>query len=443
MNPESGAVILRRTESLCPECLARIPAQIEIQGDDAVLAKTCPEHGEFRTVVWRGRPRLVDWSRPKIPSRPTRPATRVDRGCPFDCGLCPEHGQHTCTALLEITERCDLGCPVCFAESGSSGLPDPNLETVAMWFDRVMEASGPCNIQISGGEPTMRPDLEAIVAMGRERGFGLLQLNTNGLRLAADSDLAGRLREAGLDSIFLQFDGQDEGVQRRIRGRDLRTEKAKAVENAIRAGLGVVLVPTVVQGLNDGLLWDMIRFALEAGEGVRGVHFQPMSHFGRVPPELAGIERLTLPELMTGLEEQSQGQIRIEDFAPPGCEHSMCSFHAVYVRDGRTGLGRRSGSRTACCQAPRPAAEGADRSKAFTARQWSAPETGAGDGFALIRNRIFSISAMAFQDAWTLDLERLQGCCIHVVAPDGRLVPFCAWNLTSVRGQALYRGRQG
>ncbi len=445
-----------QTLSLCPECLRRLPAERVRQGDVVSLVKTCPEHGSFRTPIWRGEPGFDSWLRPKTPSAPLRAFHAVRDGCPYDCGLCPEHGQHTCTALLEVTQRCNLGCAVCFARAGEAAgvQDDPTPAQVGFWYDRVLEASGPCNIQLSGGEPTLRDDLPDLVAMGRGKGFDFIQLNTNGLRLAQDPDFGLALREAGLASVFLQFDGTDDTVYVCLRGRPLLDLKRRAVERCGELGLGVVLVPTVVPGVNDRQLGAILDFALQAGPHVRGVHFQPVSYFGRYPATPDDRGRLTLPELMRGLEQQTAGLVRARHCAPPGCEHALCSFHARYRCTAAGGLevlqGRSSGG---CCpqNAPEPlvAAEGARKSKTYTAMQWAgvsrseSSETGGDfDRFLQeLRPALFSVSAMAFQDAWTLDLERLQGCCIHCVAPDGRLVPFCAYNLTARDGTPLYRGR--
>lgn len=460
MASEQLARVLSATGSLCPICLQRIPAVREQEHDTVSLVKECSDHGRFRTVIWRGAPAFADWQRPKKPSTPRQASTNVVRGCPFDCGLCPTHGQHTCTALIEITQRCNLGCPVCFADAGQSADHDPSLERIGWLYDRVLEASGPCNIQLSGGEPTVREDLAAIIALGRSKGFGFLQLNTNGLRLAAEENYAVHLKEAGLASIFLQFDGLSAAVHQALRGRDLRAVKEAAIRHAAAAGLGVVLVPTLVPGVNTAEVGAIIDYATSFAPTVRGVHFQPVSYFGRFPQPPADTDRLTLPEVISLIAAQSGGTIQPEHFAPPACEHALCSFHGTFLM-GEDGLLQPLGSRQgACCSTgPTPTAlEGREKSVSFTARQWSLPMAAEGCGctpkekaplddfdrfLARARTHTFSISAMAFQDVWNLDLERLRGCCIHVVAPDGRLVPFCAYNLTSSLGTPLYRGVAG
>ncbi|VVS91553.1 radical SAM (seleno)protein TrsS [Desulfoluna spongiiphila] len=448
--------ILSETESLCPVCFQKIPARRVRYGEDLFLEKRCPMHGSFKTVIWRGSPEFSAWSRPKIPSPPKQSLTPVAKGCPFDCGLCPKHGQHTCTALLEITQRCNMSCPVCFAaarEDGKAGTPepDPDMATLKFWYQRVKESSGPCNIQLSGGEPTVRDDLPEIIAMGKEAGFEFIQLNTNGLRLAREKGFALRLKKAGLSSVFLQFDGTDDAVYRVTRGRALFNLKQAAIRHCVEAGIGVVLVPTVVPGVNDHMLGEIIRFGLSHAPGVRGVHFQPVSYFGRYPTPPADRNRITIPEVISRIAHQSNGAIDADHFRPPGCEHALCSFHGTFMimPDNALKPLTREG-KDSCCTAPVIAKEGARQAISTVARQWAAPNACACtaqpmDDLDRFLNRakthIFAISGMAFQDAWNIDIERLKGCCIHTVSPDGRLIPFCAYNVTNSRGEALYRGQ--
>ena len=250
--------VLHKTESVCPVCLKRIQADLVRQESSVILRKKCPEHGSFSTVVWRGEPSFSSWYRPKIPYYGgLREGTH--KGCPFDCGLCEHHTQRTCTALVEITSRCNLRCPVCFADSGADS-NDPDIKTLAAMFDSIMARTGGCNLQISGGEPTVRNDLEFIVERARKSGFTFIQLNTNGIKLAEDPTLAERLRDSGLSSVFLQFDGIEDAVYHTIRGKALWETKLRAIENMSYAGIGIVLVPTVVRGVNDHQLWDLVQF---------------------------------------------------------------------------------------------------------------------------------------------------------------------------------------
>jgi len=441
--------ILAHTESVCPECLSRIPAERVADGENVYLEKTCPQHGAFRTIIWRGQPAMTSWVRPKTPSYPKNPFTELKQGCPYDCGLCPEHRQKSCCVLLEVTQRCDLGCPVCFADAAHQPAPDLTLGEIDVCYQRSLAAGGPFNIQLSGGEPCLRDDLPEIIQLGRAHGFTFFQLNTNGLRLARDPAYLAELKSAGLSTVFLQFDGTRDEIFKKIRGRDVLAQKLNAINNCAAQGVGVVLVPTLIPGVNTDDIGNIIRLALSHMPTVRGVHFQPISYFGRYPQPPTDEMRITIPEVIRAVETQTDGLISVSTLCPPGGENALCSFHGNYVLmpDGALKPLTRYKEESCCCQ-PVPADEGAARSREFVAKHWSAPLplselpviTGPGLGewdvfLERKRTHTFCVSGMAFQDAWNLDLERLRDCYIHNASPDGRLVPFCAYNLTSREGR--------
>lgn len=438
--------MLSTTESVCPNCLSRVPAARVMYGDKVYLEKTCPLHGQFKTLLWQGMPAWQSWVRNKIPSKPPVCNTEVDKGCPHDCGLCTEHRQHTCTALLEVTQRCNLKCTYCFASAGDHDV-DPSLATIENGLENIYKASGACNLQLSGGEPTVRDDLPEIIAMARRIGFHFIQVNSNGLRLAEDPEYVKRLQRAGLNSVFLQFDGLEEDIYRQLRGRNLLTEKIQAIKHCAENGLGVVLVPTIVPGVNADSIGAIIKFALENAPGVRGVHFQPVSYFGRFPKEPADEDRMTIPQVIRAIEDQTEGLIKTDHFKPPGCENALCSFHGNFriLADGKI----KALSTNACCSVEK-AYVGASKNRKFVAQQWNGaslgdPSNRGGEENSWdnllheLKTHSFTISGMAFQDGWNLDFERLKDCCIHVMSPDGKLIPFCAYNLTSTEGKALYR----
>ncbi len=462
----------RPTESVCPVCLRTVFARRERDGEDMLLVKTCPEHGEFRIVIWRGSPSAESWYREKIPTTGGAQRLPVRRGCPLDCGLCADQRQGTCTAILEVTKRCDLHCAFCFADASGALSDDPPFAEIDAMC-RAVERAGRCNVQLSGGEPTQRDDLPEIAALAPKACGGLVQVNTNGLRIARDAAYARELVRSGVSSLFLQFDGTDDSVYRTLRGRSLMEEKSAAIDVCAQVGLGVVLVPTLVPGVNigaggDGQIGAVIDFAISRSPTVRGVHFQPVSHFGRRPS--GERRRVTLPEVMRAIGEQTGGRMNAADFSPPGCEHSFCSFHADYLAPGDGSVvplraSRPGGSACDCGDA----AKGRRAAVDYVARNWAAPRTvqgadasGAKDFDSLLelcRRGRFTVSAMAFQDCETLDLERVRGCCIHVVtrdvagsgtaedeAPSGareyHLVPFCARYCTALDGTPLYRPAQ-
>lgn len=438
---------LSKTQSVCPECLDVLTAVRVSYGNEVFLEKECPVHGKFKTLLWRGAPPFETWLRPKLPSKPPVTDGAVKLGCPYDCGLCEEHRQHTCTALVEVTQRCNLHCAYCFASAGSE-LQDLPIADIKEQFERVIKDCKDSNLQLSGGEPTVRDDLPEIVALARKTGFNFIQVNTNGLRIASDLEYLKALRQAGLNSVFLQFDGLDDQIYQRLRGRPILNFKLQAIKNCAEQGIGVVLVPTIVRDVNDKAIGDIVKFAIQNIPAVRGVHFQPVSFFGRYPQEPTARERITLPEVMRGITEQTDGLIKLEDLKPPCCENSLCSFQGNFKLwpDGSFK------ALAASCCGPVDAEAGAKRTKSFVARQWngigatvnsksSASFSNSWDELLYrLKTYSFSISGMAFQDAWNLDLERLKDCCIHVVSPKGKLIPFCAYNLTSKNGQSLYRG---
>lgn len=421
------------TKSLCPVCLKTLDAD-KITGNDGniYMEKTCPEHGRFSSLIWEGDlASYLRWANENSCVEHPVDGKKAEKGCPYDCGLCEEHLRKGCCMLLELTNRCNLRCPVCFASAGNKEPKDLSIEEIEKQYDFLMAHGGPFNIQLSGGEPTVRDDLPAIIKLGYEKGFNFFQLNTNGIRLAADSEYAKELKEAGLCTVFLQFDGLTDEVYIKLRGRALLDEKIKAIENSAAAGLGVVLVPVVAPGVNDGQIGDILRFAKERQPGVRGVHFQPISYFGRCGEERPA-KPITIPRILKLIEEQTDGEMKYEDFGCGGAENPYCSFHAAY-RDGKV-LPKKSGC-CCCCTS-------SDDSRENVANQWSGEKTEAEDGFDEFLNEVhnatFEVSGMIFQDAYNFDIERVKRCYICEVESDG-MIPFCAYNLTNTKGEYLYR----
>lgn len=421
-----GALI-RSTRSVCPVCLKNLSAALFQEDDGRVyLEKACPEHGEFRTLVWQGKTDFDSW----LLSEPPMEAGEGQR-CPENCGLCGDHQAGSCCVLLEVTRRCNLRCRFCFANGGSAE-NDSTAEELEAAIADIVEKSGPVLLQLSGGEPTLRDDLPRLVRYAKKAGCSCVQLNTNGLRLAAEPDYAARLAEAGLDIVFLQFDGVDDGIYETLRGKPLLKEKTEAIRVCDQLRIGVTLVPTVVPGVNDHALGEIVRFARDHVPAVRGVHFQPVSYFGR--HDEAPETRYTLDRLMADLSEQAG--IPADAFLPSRCDHPLCGFHSAFLLEEDGSL--------------RPLArfQHASRSRgtamdnrAYVAKHWRrAPDepqpdlSGEMDFDAFLyrlRQQSLTLSAMAFQDAMNLNVERLRQCTLHVYR-DGAIVPFCAYYLTPI-----------
>ena len=420
---------VRKTYSVCPVCLKKLPAEIVKAGDDYYLEKKCPEHGAFSAVVWRGISlAFEDWGggEPLFP------------GCSADCRTCEDHPQKTCCALVEVTDRCDLGCPVCFAESGGSGSREMAVSELFEGFRSLVD-HGNTFVQLSGGEPTARDDLPEVVAAAKRAGCENIQLNSNGLRLGAEPEFTQALQRAGLSFVFMQFDGTEDAIYEKLRGAPLLAAKRAAIEVCGELGLGVTLVPTVVPGVNDRNIGEIIKFGLSNSPNVRGVHFQPVSYFGRYPHAPVNSDRITLPEILRAIEGQTAGKIKVSDFVPSSCDHPRCGFHGDFVVLPNGGVMKLTKKQPASCCCGRD--DNAHlKSRDFVSRRWKRDGKDGGDESGAdyrdmdtflkrIKSHGFTITCMAFQDAYNLDLERLAHCSLHVYE-NGKNIPFCARYIT-------------
>ena len=308
---------LGTTESVCPVCLRRVSAVRVVEDGDIYLKKDCPEHGTYKVIIWRGAEHYPEWDRPGRPGGPKKRLTPIERGCPYDCGLCPKHKQDTCTVLMEVTNRCDLSCPICFASSNELPIYQPDLREIKGMYQTILESGGPYPIQLSGGEPALRDDLPEIVGLARDLGFDHIQVNTNGVRLAEDLDYLLALKDSGTSVIFLSFDGVSNGVYRQLRGIELLDLKIQVLKNCSEAKMGVILVPTVIPGVNFQEIGEIIQFAKGWIPTVKGVHFQPISYFGRYPGAPEDEDRITIPDVLRALEVQTEGEVKFKNFIPP------------------------------------------------------------------------------------------------------------------------------
>jgi uncharacterized radical SAM superfamily Fe-S cluster-containing enzyme len=286
----------------------------------------------------------------------------------------------------------------------------------------------------------MRNDLPEIVSFAKQIGIRYVQLNSNGLRMAEDEGYVRALADAGLSFVFLQFDGITDEIYQALRGAPLYSIKRRAVDNCGKHSLGVTFACTVAPGVNDGGIGELISLAISLSPHVRGVHFQPISYFGRYPKPPADDMRITLPEILRNIEIQTDGMITRNHFAPSRCDHPTCGFHGDFIvmPEGLRALTSRTASPESCC-AP-DAVENAEKSRRFVGRRWErerktccgdgAPDLSSFDGFIeRARTHGFTLSAMAFQDCYNIDLERLQRCSLHVYT-NGKTIPFCARYLT-------------
>lgn len=429
---------MRQTRSVCPKCLKNIPAQLVKHPDGSVvLEKECPEHGFFATTVWRGALDFDSWVQYADPLPP-------DAGlhCPENCGICPEHEVDSCCVLLEVTAQCNLRCRFCFADGGAA-LPHPPLAEMKQAIRDIVAQRGHPLLQLSGGEPTLRDDLPELVRYAKEAGCSYVQVNTNGIRLAREPEYAKALAEAGLDIVFLQFDGTNDKIYEFLRGKPLLEVKKQAIRVCDQLGLGVTLVPTVIPGVNTDDLGNLIAFARENVPAVRGIHFQPVSYFGRHPDAPGEEDRYTLDQLMQDISRQAG--IPVESFLPSRCDHPLCGFHANFLLKPDGGLKPLSSITHSARQ------RGCARdNREYVARNWMRypSETPPGD-FSQemdfdtflyhLRHRNLTLSAMAFQDGGNLNIERLHRCSLHVYS-GGTVKPFCAHYLTKGNSEQIACG---
>ena len=421
--------VIRKTRSLCPVCLKNLPASLVKEDTGRILLeKTCPEHGAFSVPVWQGLADFDVWTQCSAPLPPEH-----GLNCPRNCGICGEHESGSCCVLLEVTRRCNLRCTYCFADGGASE-EDPSLSEMKEAVRDIVWQCGDPLLQLSGGEPTLRDDLPELIRIAKEEGIGYVQVNTNGLRLAQDSAYVQRLAEAGLDIVFLQFDGTNDEIYRALRGAPLLEAKLQAIRACAEANLGVILVPTVVKGVNDGNLGELVRLACTFAPGVRGIHFQPVSYFGRVPHAPQKEDRYTLDALMADLSDQAG--VPMESFMPSRCDHPLCGFHSLFLIEEGGAL------RPLSSLMHSSRARGFARdNREYVARHWTAPpreekpHTRLSDEMDFdtflyrLKHESLTLTSMAFQDAENLNIERLHCCTLHVY-DEGKIKPFCARYLT-------------
>ncbi len=436
-------IFLELTRSLCPACRKIIDADVLVRDNKVFMHKYCPEHGWFDALVSN------DFEHYRAGLQFNKPGTipltfnsEVKKGCPQDCGLCPEHKQHTCLGILEITDACNLRCPNCFAGAGGNSFL--SVDQVKNMLELLMTSEGnPEVIQLSGGEPTLHPELFSIIALAQQMGIKVVQLNTNGIRIAQDDAFLEQLTRLK-PSIYLQFDGFTSDVYLQLRGQDLLETKLRAIDRLAEQGFNIVLAATVIQGLNDSQLGQIAEFAVKH-KSIRGVMFQPVTYTGR-HQDFDPMHRTTLPDVLSALDAQTAGLLTKKDFIPVPCPYPTCSAITYVYNDGNeiTTLPRlvnvedyldyfKNRFITDLSPLTQGALEGL----------WSACATPGSDdvnnnfagccGFSTesikeLEEEITMVGVHAFMDPYNFDLKRAKKCCIHQVLPEGKLVPFCVYN---------------
>ncbi len=329
---------LGTTQSLCPECLAVVPAKIINRAGRVYFRKTCPQHGTRDDFVCSDA-RHYDQMQFALPARmPAVFGVEPEKGCPLDCGLCTQHEQHTCVGVLEITSSCNLTCPMCYAASSPGG-KHLSLADAMRQIDRLVEVEGRAEVcQLSGGEPTIHPQFREIVEYALSREIDYVMINTNGIRFARDPvlvELAARHKDRL--EVYFQFDGLTDEVNRALRGEPLLEIKLAALEALGREGVHVTLVATLQGGVNNDQMGPLVEFGL-ARPWITGISFQPATYSGRhvLPDQLQ--RRITFPDVINGVAKQTNGLFREDDFLPLPCAHPNCHQIAIAYRTGGTAI---------------------------------------------------------------------------------------------------------
>ena len=449
-----GEILHETTRSICPVCRIVIDAQVLLRDEGAFMRKRCPEHGWFEGLVYADARAYVEHAKFNKPGKaPARISTESINGCPLDCGLCPEHRQHTCLALIEVNTACNLDCPVCFANAGAGfNLTIPEVEAM---LDRFVELEGhPEVVQFSGGEPTIHPDLLEMIVAAQQRAITHVMVNTNGLRIANDPEWFARFA-ALRPLIYLQFDGLTDETYRTIRGEPLLETKLRALDRLAEADLHVVLVAAIERGVNEHEAGPLIEFGLKH-PAVRGVMFQPVTHSGR-HPDHDPMRRMTVPDVLRAVESGGE-TFRVSDFVPIPCCSPTCSS-VTYAYLGDEGevipLTRVLEVDKYLDYISNRAMPGIDRDVLHALEGlWSAgsvPGNTEGERFicaacdldlpALVdlARRVFMVQVRDFLDPWTFDVKRAMKCCIGILQDDGRMIPFCTYNTVGYREQTRAR----
>jgi hypothetical protein len=464
MRKSAPYLFLGQTTSLCETCLALVPAKVIAEGQSVYFQKRCPEHGVQKTLIaddlgyWKSQ---RDWLKPG--DRPLMPHTATEHGCPYDCGLCPDHEQHSCLAIIEINDACNLTCPVCFAGSGVGyGGHRPLAEVVRM-LDAIVASEGePDLVQLSGGEPTLHPQVFEILDAAKARPIRHLMINTNGLRIARESGFAERLAAymPGFE-VYLQFDSLKREALMELRGADLTRVRIEALEALEAANISTTLVVTVKKGVNDAEIPDIVRFSL-GWRCVRGITFQPIQDAGRNEGFDARANRIVLTEIRRRIAEA--GIFSLADLIPLPCNPDQICI----------GYGLREGRRVSPITALLPrevlvaatpntvafeaypelqqrvfdllslsTAQG-DTSEKLSSLLCCLPEVAAPEGLSY--EHTFRVVISQFLDRFNFDLGTVKRSCVHFVQPDGRIIPFDTFNTfyrPGVAGNAALARGQG
>ena len=445
------------TSSVCSTCLRKVEAKIIIENESVFMVKRCRIHGQEKVLISTDveyYKRCREYIKPN--EMPYQWNTGIKYGCPYDCGLCPDHEQHSCLTIVEVTDQCNLQCPICFAESGPKRTTWRTLEQIDAMLDTIVKNEHePDVVQISGGEPTIHPQFFDILDSAKKRPIKHLMVNTNGLRIANDKEFVKKLATymPGFE-LYLQFDSFEEEALKELRGVDLSGIRKKAIEHLNEYNISTTLVVTLKKGLNDQEIGKIIEYGTQQ-KCVRGVTFQPIQHAGRTEDYDPATERLTLSEVRQMIIDQSD-VFNEKDIIPVPC-HSDCLAmgYALKINGKITPL-------TGMID-PDILLEGQRNTIVFESDEVlkkkvfelfslnHSPQSGFSSLKSLLcclpmvslpkglgYQNVFRVLIMKFMDNYDLDVRSVKKACVHIAHPDGRIIPFDTYNLFYRDGKEEY-----
>lgn len=453
MNGDRNYLFLESTLALCSICQARVQAKIIRRDDSIYLLKNCPEHGIHEEIFEESADFYLNRHQYDKPATTSLTQTITRKGCPYDCGLCPDHEQHTCIGLIEITDECELCCPMCYAHSGTGNHLSIEKISQMMDFHQHTEDNDAEILQISGGEPTSHPHIIEILKLARSKKYKFIMLNTNGVRLAEDEDLCKEIAAIFPDAfeLYFQFDGFEENTYHILRGqKDLLKVKMKALENLAKYNIPVTLVASMQNGINDHEIGKIIEFGIKT-KIIRGINFQHMAYFGRLP-EIDIKNRLTLTGVLNRIEKQTNGLLKVNDFIPLPCNVDRVALTFLYRDNGQFIPLTRNveiksylpfikntlqfGASDMLNDTISRIFKGQELCKCFNfLKDFSRIVPGKlvfkspSDRADFVYENTFRITSTSFIDRYNFDLKSAKKECVHVITPDMKKIPFSTYNI--------------
>lgn len=441
---EKSAIYHSFTRSICNHCSTMLDAKIMIEDGAVHITKSCPEHGFQKGLLESDSQYYLARHNFDKPGTETTVQTQIQRGCPFDCGLCPDHDQHTCIGLIEITQRCNMNCPMCYANSEQNDDLALDCVEAMMDFYQASELGKAEILQISGGEPTCHPQILEILNLAMTKDFKFVMLNTNGLALLENPQLVQLLAtfKTGFE-VYLQFDGLEDADHKTLRGQDPTPKKRQILELLKQHHIPTTLVVAVEETTNFKALGSIIQYAMDAPM-IRGVNFQPLAYYSADHP--APENRITLTGVLSAIETQTNGLIPMSDFIPLPCNVERVAINYM-IREKDKGAFTPVAKKVNL-QSMLPAInntlsfkiEDADAAVELCSCMKGLPKL-AGlvpkkllkatvkERLKFIDTSTFRLTVTSFVDRYNFDLKSVQKECVHIITPDLRRMPFSTYNM--------------